>query len=131
MLDNYLMSDYLDGGRGEVVSGRRQFDCWGLVRSVRHEVFGLPLLPSYGDVAADDKRSLTRAAEIESGALTLGAAVPAAIATVWKAGLCVHVGICVELDGRLGVLDTGPELGAIWAAVPVFERRYLKVRYYR
>ena len=37
----YLTSTYRDGGRGH----NREYDCWGLARAIRHEVYGRTLLP--------------------------------------------------------------------------------------
>lgn len=126
MLTPYLTSRYQDGGRGPDM-----FDCWGLVRSARHELFGLPLLPSYGDIAAGDKPQLTRAARdvIRTG-FRPTAAVPGAIATCWRGQLCLHVGLVVALDGRPGVLDTGARCGPRWLPLRDFEQRNLKVIYY-
>ncbi|MBN8410685.1 phage tail protein [Halomonas litopenaei] len=130
MIQPYLMSVYRDGGRGEAVSGRLAFDCWGLVRAVRNELFGLPLLPSYGAISPDDKRGLTDAYQAEVDAFAEGKPVPGAIATVWKFRLCVHVGVCVEVNGRLGVLETGRKIGCRWLSIADFESKYMTVRYY-
>lgn len=125
MLDTYLTSTYQDGGRGP-----RVFDCYGLVRAVRHDLFGLPLLPSHGAISPDDKAQMTATCEAERQRLTQGNPAPAAIATCWRGQLCVHVGVCVELNGRLGVLETGRKCGPRWLSLADFERRYLKVIYY-
>lgn len=125
MLNAYLASTYRDGGRGPEV-----YDCWGLTRTARHELFGLPLLPSYGAIAADDKRALTEACVREAEHFNEGPPLEGAIATVWKRGLCVHVGLVAALDGRLGVLETGRRIGPRWLPVADFERHYLKVIYY-
>ncbi|GHC19538.1 hypothetical protein [Aidingimonas halophila] len=135
MLQPYLDSAYLDGGRGDVVSGQRQYDCYGLTRAIRHEVYGLPLLPSYGGISADDKRGLTEACRHEAGAFTPGKKwSPGAIATVWKKHgdepLCTHVAVCVDLDGRRGVLETSASTGPRWLSVAAFERQYLTIIYY-
>lgn len=45
MFEKYLSASYEDGGRGPA-----RLDCWGLARLARHEVYGLPLLPSWGYV---------------------------------------------------------------------------------
>lgn len=130
MLTPYLESVYRDGGRGEVVYGHRQYDCWGLTRAVRHEVHGLPLMASYGAISAANKRGLTRACARESQTLDVVPPADGAIVTVWKRGLCTHIAICVELDGRLGVLETCSATGPRWQPLAAFERQYLKVIYY-
>lgn len=122
MIERYLSTAYADGGRGP-----RVYDCWGLVRAVRHELFGLPLLPSYGAISPDDKRALTEACNAEAVNFAEGPPVPGAIVTAWRGRLCVHVGVCVVLDGRPGVLDTGRATGPRWQPVNVFRRQFLKV----
>ena len=125
MLESYLTSTYRDGGRGP-----RVFDCYGLVRAARHELFRLPLLPSYGAISPDDKAQMTATCATESQRFRQSNPQPAAIATCWRGQLCVHVGVCVELNGRLGVLETGRKCGPRWLSLRDFERRYLKVIYY-
>lgn len=130
MLQPYLRSVYRDGGRGELVHGRPAYDCWGLTRIIRHEVFGLPLLPSHGAVSAHDKNAMTDVFDIESRQFKEGPPCPAAIATAWRHGLCIHVAVCIELNGRLGVLETRQKHGPAWMTVREFERRYPVVRYH-
>lgn len=125
MIERYLRGTYRDGGRGP-----DEWDCWGLTRTARHELFGLPLLPSYGAIGADDKRRLTEACRREAQAFTPGPPEPAAIATVWKRGLCIHVALVVACDGRLGVLEAGKRIGIRWLTLADFERRYLNIVYY-
>lgn len=126
MLTSYLTSRYQDGGRGPGA-----FDCWGLVRTARHQLFGLPLLPSYGAIAADDKLRLTGAAlEVMRTGFAPAPPIPGAIATCWRGRLCQHVALVVEADGRLGVLETGSRCGPRWLPLKVFEELNLKVIYY-
>lgn len=125
MIERYLAMPYRDGGR--TAGG---VDCYGLVRMVRADMFGLPLLPLHGAVTVDDKRSMTRVACDESAALRACDPQPGAVATCWQRGLCLHVGIVVELDGRLGVLEAGRKRGTGWRAIRAFERDYQTVEYY-
>ena len=124
-LADFMNTLYESGGRGP-----HKYDCWGLVRAVRHEYFGLPLLASWGDVHADDKRRLTAACLHEAQRFTPGPPEPASIATVWRGQLCIHVAIVFENNGRLAVLETGRKIGTRWAYLPDFEAQYLKVVYY-
>lgn len=127
MINRLLQTRYVKYGRGPI-----EFDCWGLVRQARHELFARPLLPSYASIAPDDKRALTAAAQRvrEDGGFSPVAARPGSIATAWRARICVHVGLVVQADGRLWVLETdegvGPSLTPIWE----FEPRYTRVIYY-
>ena len=94
-------------------------------------MFGLPLLPLYGGINADDKRSLTKAASetiashLKECDLRIGA-----IAACYRVSLCVHVGIVVEIDGRLCIAEIGAKTGFRIVAVERFEASYTKVRYY-
>lgn len=125
-VDRYLRTRYVPGGRGP-----DEFDCWGLVRDARQQLFGLPLLPSYGAITPDDKAGLTRACT-DTVLQYLEPCKPAraAIATAWRARLCVHVGLVVQADGRLWVLETDTPGGPCLTPLRLFENRYLRVIYY-
>lgn len=127
MIDTYLKTRYVKGGRGP-----DDIDCYGLVRLARHEMFGLPLLPLYAGVTMDDKLSITNACKDisrEQGFVP-GFARPGAIATAWRVRLCVHVGLVVDADGRLWVLETDDAAGPRLTPISKFESRYTKVIYY-
>ena len=107
------------------------FNCWSLVRELRVELFDLPLLPLHGGIHADDKRELSKAAKstidshlIESKLQT------GAIAAAYRASLCVHVGLVVEIDGKLHIAEIGSKTGFRILSVERFEASYTKVRYY-
>ena len=107
------------------------FNCWSLVRELRVELFDLPLLPLYGGINADDKRSLTKAAsETISGHLKECDMRIGAIAACYRVSLCVHVGIVVEVDGRLCIAEIGAKTGFRIVQVERFKASYTKVRYY-
>ena len=107
------------------------FNCWSLVRRLRVELFDLPLLPLYGGINADDKRSLTKAAsETISGHLKECGLQLGAIASCYRASLCVHVGIVIEVDGRPHIAEIGSKTGFRIRSVERFEAAYTKVRYY-
>ena len=107
------------------------FNCWSLVRRLRVELFGLPLLPLYGGINADDKRALSLAAkETISGHLKECGLQLGAIAACYRVSLCVHVGIVVEVDGRLCIAEIGAKTGFRIVPVERFEASYTKVRYY-
>jgi hypothetical protein len=125
VIQHYLNSSYCRHGRGPNV-----YDCWGLVREARAELFGKPLLASYGEIDPDDKRSLTGAASEVNGRLRLVGPVPGAIAEGWRCRLCIHVGIVVEVDGRRWILETGHSTGPVLTRIRDFESQYLKVMYY-
>lgn len=127
MTNRYLDTRYVKYGRGPV-----DFDCWGIVRQARHEMFGLPMLPGYTEISPDDKKGLTEACNqvrIDGGFKPVMAR-PGAIATAWRASLCVHVGLVVEGDGRLWVLETDEPTGPCLTPLSKFESRYTRVIYY-
>lgn len=130
MIDEYRKCRYREGGRGEVEGGTRYFDCWGLARAVRHEVFGFPLLPSYGSIMPSNVRGMTRAVNEEAPSLRkIDAPEPGAIALTWNGGICKHIGVCVELNGRPGVFEIRAR-GTRWLSRKSFEAFAPRVEYY-
>lgn len=127
MLTKYLSATYEDGARGP---GR--YDCWGLVRAVRHEVFGLPLLPSFGAVRNTMPAAFTRAYEEQAALMEECQPEPGAIAAVFRGRIVIHVAVIIEVDGALAVLEIrNDRTSARWLRIPDFESRYLRVIYYR
>lgn len=126
-LDDFLRTRYVKYGRIAP-----DLDCWGLVRLARADLFGRELLPAFDGIDPMDKRSLT-AATIEvrqDGGFVEVEPRPGTIATAWRARLCVHVGIVVESDGRLWVLETDEGVGPSLTRINVFEARYTRVIFY-
>jgi hypothetical protein len=130
MINGYLNARYVDGGRGEVVSGVRQFDCWGLAEAVRQELLGLPRLPEFGVISRHDLKGSAASYRCYAGYLDEGPPRPGAIAAVIRGRLCTHVGVVLEIEGRLAVLETNEATGVRWMRIPDFERTYLRVRYH-
>ena len=122
---DYLSAPYRDGARGPLA-----FDCYGLVNAVRHEVFGLPLMPSLGGVGRSKLRENTKAYREISAGLEECHPEPGAIASALIGEFLDHVGVVVYLDGQLKVLDTNPG-GPRIRTVRDFESRYQRVVYYR
>jgi hypothetical protein len=125
MLNKFLSAPYRDGGRGPAA-----YDCWGLCIAVRHQLLGLPLLPSLGAVGKDRVRENTHAYHDLKQGMEACAPELGAIAAVFRGALCLHVGVVVEADGRLKVLDTNPG-GARLRNVREFETDFPMVVYYR
>lgn len=126
-LNDFLQTRYVKyGRRGD------ELDCWGLVRLARVKLFDRGWLPSYVDIDPADKAGLTVAAGAvrdQRGFVEVGLQ-PGAIATAWRARMCVHVGIVVEADGRMWVLETDEGSGPKLTRQGAFENRYTKVIYY-
>lgn len=125
-LNDYIGLEYEDGARGPL-----KHDCWSLVRSIRHKVLGLPLLPSFGHVRHTMPREFTRAYSNIAKNMIVCKPEIGAIAAVMRGKVCVHVGIVVEIDNNLAVMEINPQTNCRWLRVPDFERRYLKVIYYK
>ncbi|ULL07768.1 hypothetical protein JNO42_12375 [Pseudomonas putida] len=125
MIDKFMRAPYHEGARGPIA-----FDCWGLCIAVRHEVFGLPLLPSLGAVGKNKVKANTEAYQDLRLGMEECSPAPGAIAAVFRGPLCLHVGVVVESEGRLKVLDTNPG-GACLRTTGEFEAAHPKVVYYR
>lgn len=125
-LNDFIGKGYEDGARGP-----ERYDCWGLTRAVRHEVYGLPLLASWGHVRHDMAREFTRAAQGVTAPMRRCTPQVGALALVYRGKICVHVAVVVEIDGQLAVMETNPKTNCRWLRVPEFERQHLKVEYYR
>lgn len=125
-VEQYLECEYEDGARGP-----DRWDCWGLVRHVLHAHLGGRLLPSWGYVRNTMPRTFTRAYQAESAAMEECRPEVGAIAAVFTGSLMTHVGVCIEVEGRLVVLEMNPKTGVRWRSVRDFEAPYAKVRYYR
>lgn len=125
ILAPYLTTKYEDGGRGPI-----GHDCWSLTRIARHEIYGRALLPAYAGIHPDDKGGLTRGCAHEmSVSLQECVATPGAIATAWRGKMCIHIGLCVDKDGRLSVLETNRHTGPRCIPIKKFERSYSRVVY--
>ena len=107
------------------------FNCWSLVVDARVNLFGLPMLPLHGGIHADDKRELSKAAKstIDSHLIESKMQI-GAIAAAYRASLCVHVGIVIEIDGKLHIAEIGSKTGFRIISVERFEASYTKVLYY-
>lgn len=116
-IQHYLRTVWTDAGREYPY-----LDCWGLVLAVRSDM-GLPSLPSFADVLHDDTRSITHAYRDALGQLRKTEPVPGAIAAVKRGSLCRHVGVVVESDGMLWVLEARPE-GASITRIEKYQRRF-------
>lgn len=127
MIGKYLNATYEDGARGPA-----RYDCWGLVRAVRHELLGLPLLPSFGAVRNTMPAAFTRAYEEQAALMEECQPEPGAIAAVFRGRIVIHVAVVIEVDGALAVLEIrNDRTSARWLRISDFESRYLRVIYYR
>lgn len=125
-LQHYLAAQYEDGARGP-----DRYDCWGLVREVRHLHCGCRLLPSWGHVRNTMPREFTRAYREVAATMEQCPPEAGAVATVYRGALMLHVGVVIDVGGRLAVLEISQHTGARWRRVADFEAAYQRVAYYR
>lgn len=126
MINHYLANTrYVDGGRGPV-----EFDCWGLVRHVRHYEMGFRLLAEYGSLRNTQPKEFTKAYRNESGLMHEGVARHGSIAAVLIGAVCVHVALVIECEGRLKVLEINPERGARFLPLTAWLRDHGKVTFH-
>lgn len=105
-INRYLACEYVDGGRGP-----DQWDCWGLVRQVRHAELGKPLLPEYGSLRNTSPKDFTRAYRAESQLLRECQPEHGAIAAVLIGAICVHVAVVLLKEDRFFILEINPTRG--------------------
>lgn len=128
-ITRYLAAVYRDGARGE----NGEYDCWGLVRSARVELYGRKLLPICGGEYRYDPEGFTEHYKTQSRNMaTVKEPQPGTIiASLKKSGRCVHVALVVHDINRTGmglhVLDINPGKNA--RMIPLF--RYLELNSHR
>lgn len=125
MLDRYRTCRWVSNGMQYPL-----LNCWGLVRLARRELFGLPWLPET-TCEAMDKPAVTATAHQILAGMVRSPAAPAAVAFCWRGQLCLHVGLVIEADGRLQVMDIDQGRGMRLTPLREFERRYQRVEYYQ
>lgn len=125
----YLTARYVDGGRGD-----GQYDCWGLSRAVRHDVYGKSLLPEYAGCSRHTPIALARGAESEiaTALQQIDNPVPGCMVGVFASGICVHVAVAIGDNGHVRVMDITAQTGTSIYSISDFERLYYgrEIRYY-
>ena len=106
----YMTARYKDGARGETENGVLLYDCWGLARAARHELYGKPLLASRAGEYLHDKRGMTRHYSEQASEMkeTFNPDAGSVIAVLSHSGLCVHVAMLAADDK---VLEMTPKSG--------------------
>ncbi|MBF8720182.1 hypothetical protein [Pseudomonas guariconensis] len=127
MFQRYLAAIYEDCGRE-----LPRVDCWGLTRLARHELYGMPLLESFGGVIRSSAMSFQRAyrRQVEA-ALEVCQPFPGAIAAAMDGDACVHIALVVSREGRLQVLEINPGSGARILRLQDFMENFSRVIFYR
>lgn len=124
-IEKYLLVPYEDSGR--TMAG---LDCWGQMLLIRAELECADL-PALTAVTRHTVQAMGSEYRSISGRLEACDPEQGAIAAVFKGKAFVHVGVVVEIDGRLGVLETNEATGPRWMRVPQFLDTYYKVIFYR
>lgn len=129
----YMTAQYKDGGRGE----GNQFDCWGLTRAARHELYGRELLPERPGQhrlnVADFHKNFTEQAEQLQETTD---PEPGVIVAILKGRLCEHVALIVADVQRTGlglhVLETNPRGGVLLQPLSRFikSNRHRIIKFY-
>jgi len=125
-LNDFIGKGYEDGARGP-----EKYDCWGLVREVRHKVYGLPLLSSFGHVRNTMPVEFTKAYRAVTGGMQKCEPEVGAVVAVFRGKLCIHAAVVVEIDGDMAVMEINAKTNCRWTRIAEFERNHLKVEYYR
>lgn len=134
MIAKYLMASYRDGARGE----DGEYDCWGMARAARVELYGRQLLDSRGGEYQHDPSGFTaRYREQIAEMVEIEKPVPGAVVAVLKKKLiCTHVALVVHDINQTGmglhILDINPGRGA--RLFPLFrfleENKLRTIKYY-
>ena len=124
LIDKYLPVPYLKEGR--TLAG---LDCWGLVLAIRAEL-GLPGLPEIGAVSRDTVQAMQHAFADITYLLDRGEPRVGSMAAVFRGKVFIHVGLVLEIEGRLAVIETNPLGGVRWSFLPRFLDLYYKVVFY-
>ena len=121
MINDWLSIPYVAYGRG-----REGSDCWGLACIVREAVRG-DRLPAFADI--HDKRALTHAAHdmIAQGWREVSKPKVGTLVAVWRGALCMHIGIVIEIDGQMAVIDSDEKRGVAWKWMTDYLRQHAKV----
>lgn len=125
-VNKYLGCSYEDGARGP-----DKFDCWGLVRLVRHAELGKRLLAEYGSLRNTDPREFTRAYEEESSYMEPCEPEHGAIAAVMIGRICTHVALVIDSPDGLRILEINPTRGPRCMPLHKWMRDHSTVTFHR
>ncbi|WVM92629.1 nitrite transporter [Halopseudomonas pachastrellae] len=107
-----------------------QIDCYGLVLLVRRDL-GLPDWPEWGGVTKKDDGLHNVGTEFVRK-LERCEPQPGAVACCYAGGLMIHVAVVVvECDGLQHSLEINARRGTTCLPLRRFERRFVRVEYYR
>ena len=122
-LTKYLDGIWVEGGRVWP-----EIDCYGLVLEVRRDM-GLSDWPEWGEARRGE--SMQAAGEDFARDHRRCEPEPGAVALCYRGSFLIHVGVVVEVDGLLQVLECNEKTHVRLTPLPRFERRFVRVEYYR
>ena len=122
-LTKYLDGIWVEGGRSWP-----EIDCYGLVLEVRRDM-SLPSWPEWGEARQGD--SMQAAGEEFASQHERCRPEPGAVALCYRGSMLTHVGVVVEVDGLLQVLECNAGSNVRLTPLPRFARRFVRVEFYR
>lgn len=130
MIQRYLNARYRDGARGEIMDGVEYFDCWGMTRAARVELYARQLLPSRGGEYQNDPDGFTAHYRSQVAEMVeVAEPVPGCVIAVLRRrlGICSHVALVTHDINRTGlglhVLEINPGQNA--RLLPLYRFREL------
>lgn len=125
-INDYMHFSYVRDARGE---DGETIDCWGLVRVVWEREFGKSPLPMFSGTM--NPRDQTRhCAELGSHGIKGCEPRNGAIAACFQSSLCTHVGIVIESDGAMWVMDINEGSPVAIHPIRKFCQKFTKVVFY-
>ena len=121
-LDKYLAVRWVAGGRVYP-----ELDCYGVVQEVQRDLGQTPW-PDYPGATREQLPALATEAITRHAGSDLD---EGAVAMCYEGSLVTHVAVLVRVDGRMCALESSQAHNVTLLPLPRFERRYLRVEYYR
>lgn len=123
-MNHYLGAQYVEGGRVWP-----EIDCYGIAL-IHRSVLGMGPWPDWAGVTNEDD-GLHKVGSEFVRSLERCDPEPGALACCFSGGLMIHVAVVDWCDGLLHALEINAKRGATCLPLRRFERRFVKVEYYR
>lgn len=123
--DKYTLGVYVEGGRSWP-----RVDCYGLVLEVRRDL-GLPDWPEWSEMRKADGGFASACNEMIRTAVTPCDPGHGAVVAGYRGRVQDHVAIVLEINGALEVLEINPRRNVTLTPLKRFERKFVRVEYYR
>lgn len=123
-VNRYLGAQYVEGGRVWPF-----VDCYGIVLQVRRDI-GLPDWPAWDGVTKHGG-AMHEAGMQQKHEVQPCEPEPGAVAACFRASMLIHVAVVVECNGLLHAIEINPKHNVTCLPLKRFERRFVRVEYYR